>query len=458
MSSYLSRSEASDLLLKLSDEFALLRNPEYVHPPYELAPLAPRQTTAAGNIRAAVMDMDGTTTTTEELCLHSLEYMLREMSGRRTKAQWSGLDHARDYPHIIGNSTTKHVEYLIRTYRSSLRDEEIKRSFLYAAAWTLLTSKDRKRREEVALNITNFHCRELLEDPRIRAMLGPDGAMPGDRAPLVSYLMESYGGRFSASRTIDLAKMGIDIYYQRYHEILERIRMGESGRVSAEIFDDPDRHMIHPMPGVLIFLALLRGWLGEEAGNCLPELLHGFEVKSGRKLPAANLDDLRSRLCALGKHFEKKPARVAIVTSSIFYEADIVMTEVCTVLKSQIEGLPLSESRRQLLRRNMTGYRNIYSAFVTASDSSEIRLKPHRDLYSMALHQLDVHMEEFGAVIGFEDSESGTIALRAAGIGLCVAVPFSQTSGHNLEAAAHVCHGGLPEAILLHNVFMKRER
>lgn len=61
---------------------------------------------------------------------------------------------------------------------------------------------------------------------------------------------------------------------------------------------------------------------------------------------------------------------------------------------------------------------------------------------------------QFGNVIGFEDSESGTIAIRAAGIGLCVAVPFPDTRGHDLSAASFVLHGGLPEVILVHNVFV----
>ena len=92
---------------------------------------------------------------------------------------------------------------------------------------------------------------------------------------------------------------------------------------------------------------------------------------------------------------------------------------------------------------------------ITASDSNEIRLKPHRDLYSIALHKLGVPKNKFKHVIGFEDSESGSIAIRAAGIGLSVAVPFAQTSGHNMNTAAYICKNGLPEVILKHNLFLK---
>jgi beta-phosphoglucomutase-like phosphatase (HAD superfamily) len=94
---------------------------------------------------------------------------------------------------------------------------------------------------------------------------------------------------------------------------------------------------------------------------------------------------------------------------------------------------------------------------ITASDSSEIRLKPHRDLYSIALHRIGLGPEEFDQVIGFEDSESGTIAIRAAGVGCCVAVPFAETAGHDLSAASHIAKGGVPEAMLLEQLFLRPE-
>ena len=99
-------------------------------------------------------------------------------------------------------------------------------------------------------------------------------------------------------------------------------------------------------------------------------------------------------------------------------------------------------------------YQKYYDGFVTASDSNEIRLKPHRDLYSIALHKLAVPKNDFNKVIGFEDSESGTIAIRAAGIGRAVAVPFAKTEGHNLDAASYISKGGLPEIILKQNLFL----
>jgi len=141
---------------------------------------------------------------------------------------------------------------------------------------------------------------------------------------------------------------------------------------------------------------------------------------------------------------------VAVVTSSIAYEANIVLGEVVRAMRRQMADWPACDE----LAARLDSPASLFDAVVTASDSSEIRLKPHRDLYSIALHALGLAPRDFPAVLGFEDSESGVVAIRAAGIGLCVAVPFADTAGHDLSAAAHVLHGGLPQAILEHNLFL----
>ncbi|MGE5314030.1 MAG: hypothetical protein ACM3Q4_04980, partial [Acidobacteriota bacterium] len=203
-----------------------------------------------------------------------------------------------------------------------------------------------------------------------------------------------------------------------------------------------------------IALAVMKGWLGRESALVCDMLCRELEKKSGVRLPASERTAARERLAGLGAYFEAHPLKVAVVTSSIFYEADIVMTEVCRVIRSGIDDWPLSDEKKALLREKFSSYHAIYDAFVTANDSSEIRLKPHRDLYSMALHALGIGKEDFGRVAGFEDSESGTFAIRAAGIGLCVAVPFEHSKGHNLDAASLILPGGAPEAMLVHGLFM----
>jgi hypothetical protein len=124
-----------DMILKLpKGEFACIRNPEGIFPEIEYAPLAEKQKTLK-DIRTIVCDMDGTTTTTENLCIHSLEFMMRKISARMDISSWDGLNKENDYPHIIGNSTTRHVEYLIDTYRFNISDHAIKKSFIEAVVW-----------------------------------------------------------------------------------------------------------------------------------------------------------------------------------------------------------------------------------------------------------------------------------------------------------------------------------
>lgn len=107
--------EVLSVYSKVKNEFALVYNPAGIFPEKEFYMLAPK-VDKIKSLTGVVMDMDGTTTTTEELCIHSLEFMVRKITGKLSEKEWIGLDHNADYPNIIGNSTTKHVEYLINTY------------------------------------------------------------------------------------------------------------------------------------------------------------------------------------------------------------------------------------------------------------------------------------------------------------------------------------------------------
>ncbi|MDI6784951.1 MAG: hypothetical protein QME64_12775 [bacterium] len=98
-----------ELLADLNcDEVAVVKNPAYINSPLELYPLAAKHRQPLKQLIGVVKDMDGTTTTTEPLCIHSLEWMVRKITGRMDNSVWAGLDRVKDYPHIIGNSTTKH--------------------------------------------------------------------------------------------------------------------------------------------------------------------------------------------------------------------------------------------------------------------------------------------------------------------------------------------------------------
>ena len=153
------QNEAIQSLSLLSDEFVIIKNPDFIFPDFEVVPLATK-ILQPEKIVAAVMDMDGTTTTTEELCVESLEFMVRKMSGLVTKDQWKGLDE-KDYPNVIGNSTTKHVEYLINSYRNFLKKENTIKSFVESVIWTLSIGKSEQRKNEVkdllkSLSIENY--------------------------------------------------------------------------------------------------------------------------------------------------------------------------------------------------------------------------------------------------------------------------------------------------------------
>ncbi|UCE05708.1 MAG: hypothetical protein JSW07_19275, partial [bacterium] len=414
---------------------------------------APKITAPVHQLVAAVMDMDGTTTTTETLCLHSLEYMVRKITDRISKATWAGLDPVEDYPHIIGNSTTKHVEYLIQKYSKKINHEALKSSYFHAALWFLLYGKDQKRIDEVKNNLSNLGCQDLLKDENLLNLIKSKTIDEIDSSKMHHHLLETYRNSFHANSFAEIVRAAIDIYYQRYHEILSLIQAGKGESLSIELISKPGSNMIEPMPGVGEFLALIKGWLGEEIVKLLPQILEAYQKTDPEVEKQFNMDTISKNLTCIGKQFEKHPLKVAVVTSSIFYEANIVMTEVFRILQKQVENWHISDSKKELILENFSDYKNVYDGLVTASDSSEIRLKPHRDLYSIALHQLGIPKEQFSQVVGFEDSESGTIAIRAAGVGLCVAVPFSDTQHHDLRAAAYVLKGGLAEAMLKYSLF-----
>ncbi|MEJ5306063.1 MAG: hypothetical protein WHV63_08980 [Ignavibacteria bacterium] len=422
--------EATENLLSLSDEFVIIKNPDFIFPGYEVVPLA-KKIFNLDNFIAAVMDMDGTTTTTEELCVESLEFMIRKMSGLLSKEQWIGLNE-KDYPNVIGNSTTKHVEYLINTYRSLIKFEETINSFVSSIIWTLRKGRSEQRKNEVKDLLKSFDIENAFENFLIN--LNEEKISNENFKNLANNILN----RINLNDTSTLTKIGIEIYYQHYHQYLLNLSSGQRS----------SKKLIEPLPGVAITLSLIKGLLGEEAEKLSDKLIEEYK----RKTPQTNLqidfNEAKNKLKKLGTYFESNPVKTAVVTSSIFYEADIVLTEVFNQIKQEIEDWNISSERKEKIINKFSSYQNFYDAVVTATDAYEFRLKPHRDLYSIALHKLGISKKDFSKVIGFEDSQSGTIAIRAAGIGCCIAVPFPQTSGHDLQAASYILWNGLPEFVL----------
>lgn len=436
-------STAGTLVARLGNDFAVVQNPPYVFPPYDVYVLAPPRVELAEGMAAAVMDMDGTTTTTEVLCTGALESMVRLLCGIRDDTDNPVLDHERDFPHIIGNSTTKHVEYLVSTYGDRFDRTAVCRSFIAACAWNISCALDDRRSEEAATALRVQGLETVAAHPLFLKLCNTLKTDCHANATLPETLADLGKTALRLETVADLTRIGIEVYYQRYHSSLRKIATG-----TFPIPADGSRP-IAPMPGIGVALALLKGWLGRDTalfGDMLAKHLQDWEptvVSAGM-----------SRLFALGAHFAAHPAKLGLVTSSIAAEVEIVLGEVFRVIREEISNWPLSVERRDFLLERFAAPDRVYDARITASDSSEIRLKPHRDLYAVALHTLGIMPEQFHRVAGFEDSESGTIAIRAAGIPLCCALPFAMTRNHRFEAATQVCPGGMPEVMLLKNFFL----
>ncbi|MBX2977516.1 MAG: hypothetical protein KF721_15425 [Ignavibacteriaceae bacterium] len=437
------KKTAIKMLSRLGSEFVIVDNPSYINPNYDIFPLSKKLRDPLSKMIASVMDMDGTTTTTEVLCIHSLEFMIRKFSGFLTPQQWRGLDHEKDFPNVIGNSTTKHVEYLIKTYGKIINNDFVIQSFIQAAVWTLLFGKDEGRKREVIDNLSAFNLSSLHNEISLKLKDNLSISL-NEFDSIIKKAQRKYSKLIVIRGESDLVRIGIDVYYQRYHEILERIRNGEAKQISNELNLEIGKHLIEPMPAIGVFLALVKGLLGKDASKFVDYLVQIKKKSSSKNIDKSKLEN---HLALLGEHFQKYPMKVAIVTSSIKYEADIVLSEVFKVLTNEVDNWNISKSKKIKIKNHFTAFDKFYEAIITATDSSEIRLKPHRDLYSLALYRLSIPVKDFNKVIGFEDSESGLIAMRAAGIGNCVAVPFAQTSGHNFQAASIIAKNGVVDIL-----------
>jgi beta-phosphoglucomutase-like phosphatase (HAD superfamily) len=441
LAQYLSSQEAAAYQKELAaglgaHEIAVVKNLDYVFSPVELYPLAPKIAPPLERIAAFAVDMDGTSTTTEPLALHALEYMVRRFTGRMSREEWSGLDPKLDYPHVIGSSNFRHTEFLVERYRRWLDTSALRQAFVEALVWTLAAVDDPQRRRDVTLNAVNCGLGLMLDDPEFQRAVAEEG-----EAAAATSLLRKHGARFRCETPAQIVSAALDVYYARYHWILGEVSRGEGARLSRELLGEDGRRLIEPMPAYALFIALVKGWLGDAAGLLAGEL--------GQDTP-----ETREPLARLGRRFEQHPAKLALVTASIAFEAHAVVKEVFRVMREQVSGWPLPDHHKGALLDEFGDYRGVYDGFVTASDSSEARLKPHRDLYSIALYQMSVPKEDYCRCVGLEDTEPGIIALRAAGIGCAVALPNRDTSRQDYRAASLVITGGLPELILERNLLL----
>jgi phosphoglycolate phosphatase-like HAD superfamily hydrolase len=252
---------ASRIITGQGGMFAVVDNLPYVFPAQDVYVLAAPHTQLEDGLDAVVMDMDGTTTTTEVLCTGALESMVRRMRGLDAQPDAPVIDRERDYPHIIGNSTTKHVQYLIGRYGDAFDAAASCRHFIESCAWTLSNALDARRTHEAANALRVQGLTAVLDDVAFRERCArlKAGAPYDDRA--VAQLAREYAPLLRLQRTEDLTRIGIEIYYQRYHESLKAIARGDALKIPGQA------RPIEPMPGIGVALALLKGWLGSDAAR-----------------------------------------------------------------------------------------------------------------------------------------------------------------------------------------------
>jgi beta-phosphoglucomutase-like phosphatase (HAD superfamily) len=435
-------------------EVAVVRNLDYVYSPVELYPLAPRITQPLERVAAFAVDMDGTSTTTEPLALHSLEYMVRRYTGRMSPDAWPGLDEEKDLPHVIGNSNFRHTEFLLSRYPHD--EAALRHGFIEALAWTLANMNDAQRLRDVHLNAANCGLAGLLKDLAFVDATSKPIAYDLCTA-VVAPFVARHGAAFRTTTPSALVSAALDVYYARYHYILDQMEQGRGDELAREFAHGAPHggaHLVAPMPGYAIFVALIKGWLGEDA-DLLFDTLRDLLLHDERAgVASKDVEAFRPRLAKLGRHFEQHPAKIALVTASIAYETHAVMHEVIRIAREEARSWPLPAARKAVLDERFANYRAVFDGFVCASDAHEARLKPHRDLYAIALYQMAVPKDEYPHCVGLEDTEPGIISLRAAGIGCAVALPNRDTHRQDYAMASRVVHGGLPEVILVLNAFL----
>jgi hypothetical protein len=382
---------------------------------------------------------------------------VRRFTGRATPADWPGLDEKLDYPHVIGNSNFRHTEFLVERYRQHLNHEAFRQAFFEAVCWTLAVMDDPQRRRDVMQSARHCGLGDLLDDGDFGWLVSSSTVTAENVGRLVAPFVQRFGHAFRYDHLGQFVAAALDIYYLRYHSILRLIEQGRGEELSRELLGEGGRRLIEPMLGYDVFVPLIKGWLGYEIDG-LYEMLRGELLRDPSvDHSEAGFEAARPRFARLVEHFRRNPAKLALVTASISYEAHASMKEVMAVTCERVRGWPIARADRDHIAERLADHRAVFDGFVNASDACEHRLKPHRDLYSLALQRMSIPREDYRFCVGLEDTEPGIIALRAAGVGCAVALPNRDTSRQDYSAAAMVIKGGLPELILRCNLLLPDE-
>lgn len=451
---FLNSDEVSEIIAKLGYEFAVVHNPAPLYPEIELYPLAPKITVPQKDLSAVILDLEGTVCSTLDLRLHSLEYVVRSISGRLTKDEWKGLDPLIDRPNLMGISTSEQIRYLVQRYHNFIKPEAMKESYLHSVLWTLISGHNEERKDEASFSLDQFGLGEMLKDSKLHEFMLQKEFSKFNSNLITNYFLHKYGSQLSIKNFDDTVRAAAEIFFQHYHQMLELIKYGEGSNLAEEISGQSELPLVRPMPSIPLLFALAKGLLGEDVAYLFDEMSQELKHKSSQVYRISSQEEAREKLVKLGKYFESHPLKLALVTSSGGYEADIILVELFNVISHEIRKWKIPQAKKEMLLEKFSDYKNIVNVFITGDKVSKIRPKPHRDLFSIALSRLGLPQSMFSQIVGFEDSENGIIALRASGIGLTAAVPVMRNSRHDLSAASFILQGGITEALLNYNLFM----
>jgi beta-phosphoglucomutase-like phosphatase (HAD superfamily) len=404
----LTAADAADTLSE--DEYVFVSGPPDSFPAGQLFPLAPKRLVLDEPPAAILLDMDGTLTSTEPIFLLAMERALASM----VHETWEGLDSDVDHPALIGLSTTENIRYLSNRYGHLLSMERFEDSI----RWTC---------SRLACHQPDTHLRVCAEQ-----LLGIDlfESLAANRrgSSLLPGLLANEMFRQNAARLV---------FDHEYHSLLHGAsELSQAHPVSIE-----------PLPAVGLLLAIVKGLLGPEAAA-----LSSLTEDGGGDVGASS-----ETLASLGACFARWKPPVGLVTSSSHREASIVLDHLFRHLRDEVRQWPIPASIQQAVLGAFSAPESYFNIVITASDCPEMRLKPQRDLYSLALYGLGLEPQQFQRVIGVEDTEAGVIALRAAGVSVACALPLPESQGQDFRAASCVARGGMAELLVVHRLCLAQE-
>lgn len=430
--------EAQAEITAMGEEFACIENAPGIFPPRELVPLGEKFARLDGPPAAIFLDMDGTTTYTEPLFLHDVEEVVRRTTGWRSKEAWGGIDPERDYPNIVGYSTIRNLEYLYESVGHAIQPDLFFAETLQALIFLAEHNVPRHIHAQIE-TLTGIFGMEAWWSHALD---------PRRNAARSEALIHACRQRFSSIAQEMFANFGLMIFYADYIDILERVNRGEGSSVAEFIYGNPTVPAINAMPGIALLCALAKGWLPEACAN---DLARSVQLAYPQMPVEGDLGETLARLCRV---FRSSPIPVALVTSSGSHETNLLLQAVFQALRTEAASWPLDETAKETILKGFESHQRYFDTIVTCDDVIEGRTKPYRDAYTLALARLGMDGRHAPRVIGFEDTEAGIIAQRGAGIGIPCAVPIEHTLGQDFQAAAHVLHGGVLEAIVKHGLFI----